>query len=140
MLQKLQNWPPEETINWSALGREFNIPNKKKGQIVKEFTKENRVDVYQLDYRPANSQLRRRKLRMPGGQVSVPTHRTVEGVKQDWNSLIELGELSLGEPCYTHTLIKCVVKDGELTQTETTVYGRKISLLDILCLALSQAR
>ena len=68
--------------------------------------------------------------------MSVPIHRTVEGVKQDWNNLIELGELSLGEPCYLHTLINCVVKDEELTQTiiiflPYKVYGRKIALLDL---------
>lgn len=66
-LDKLKNWPPGETINWSALGREFSIPGKNKGQVVKEFAVENGIDVFQLDHRPANTRLRARKLKMTGG-------------------------------------------------------------------------
>jgi len=69
---------------------------------------------------------------MPGGNVSVPTHRTVEEIKEDWDNMVKEGELTLGEPCYPHTLIRrYTVKGGELQRTETVVYGRKISLLDL---------
>ncbi len=131
LLDRLQNWPTGQMVNWSELAREFNVPGKNKGQVVKEFAIESGVDVFQLDQRPSGTRLRARKLRMPGGEVSVPTHRTVEGIKEDWDKLIESGELTLGEPCHPQKLTRYTVKDGELQQSETTVYGRKIPLLEV---------
>jgi len=55
----------------------------------------------------------------------------VEGIKEDWDNMIKEGELTLGEPCYPHTLIRYTVKEGELHRTETVVYGRKIPFLDL---------
>ena len=92
---------------------------------------ENNINVFELDHRPAGVRMRARKLRMPGGEVSVPTHKTVEHIKEDWQKMIESGELTLGEPCYPHTIKKYRVKDGEIQATETVVYGRKIPLLQI---------
>ena len=60
--------------------------------------------------------------------MSAPTHRTVEGIKQDWHDMIESGELSLGEPCNPHTLTRYTIKEGALHKEESVVYGRKISL------------
>lgn len=131
LLDKLQNWPSGKKINWSALGREFNIPGANKGQVVKEFAKESGIIVHQLDKCPSHTRLRARKLRMPRTEVSVPKHRTAEGIRKDLVNMIESGELTLGEPCYPQKLKKYVVKDGELQQKETVVYGKKISLLDI---------
>ena len=131
LLAKLKNWPPGETVNWSALGREFSIPDKNRGQVVKEFAAENGVNVFELDRRPANTRLRARKLRMPGGGISVPTHRTAEGVKEDWKQMIASGELTLAEPCHHQTITKYKVKNGELERSETTVYGRKIPLTEV---------
>lgn len=81
LLWRLPNWPSEQKINWSQIGREFNIPGKNMGQVVKEFATENGLNVIELGHHPPNTRLRARKLRMPGGSVSVPTHRTVEEVK-----------------------------------------------------------
>ena len=104
LLDKLQNWPSGKKINWSALGREFNIPGANKGQVVKEFAKESGIIVHQLDKCPSHTRLRARKLRMPGTEVSVPTHRTSEGIRKDLVNMIESGELTLGEPCYPQKL------------------------------------
>ena len=82
LLTKLNNWPQGEIINWSAVARQYNVPGKNKGQVVKEFAKENGVDVFKLDNRASNTRTRARKLRMPGGQISLPLHRTVKGVKR----------------------------------------------------------
>ncbi len=87
--------------------------------------------MFKLDQRPSGTKLRARKLRMPGGQVSVPTHRTVVGIKEDWGKMLEAGELTLGQPCFPQQLKKYAVKDGELQQHETTVYGRKIPLEEV---------
>ena len=131
LLPTLQNWPQGKIINWSAIARQYHVPGKNKGQVVKEFAKENGIEVFKLDNRPCNTRLRARMLRMPSGQISVPVHRTVEGVKNDWKEMIEKGELTLGEPCYPHTLRKYTIQNGELQKSETVVYGRKISLLEI---------
>ena len=45
--------------------------------------------------------------------------------------MIKLGMLSLGEPCYPHTLCKYTIQNGELKMSKIVVYGRKISLLEI---------
>lgn len=124
----VEEWPQGQIINWSALAREFNIPGRNNGQVV---AVENGIDVFMLDHRPSNTRLRARKLRMPGGQISVPAHRTVEGVKEDWKRMIKLGELTLGEPCYPQTLCKYTIKGGELQHSETVVYGRKIPLIEV---------
>ena len=70
LLTMLKNWPQGEIINWSAVARQYNVPGKNKGQVVKEFGE----DVFKLDNHPSNTRLRARKLRMPGGQISVPVH------------------------------------------------------------------
>ena len=131
LLEKLKNWPKDISINWSELAWEFNIPGSNKGQVAKEFAIHNGLDVFSLDKRPKSTRIRARKLRMPGGEISVPTHRTVEGIKEDWTKMIQSGELTLGEPCYPHTITRYSIKDGELKQHEITVYGRKIPLLDL---------
>ena len=184
LLDRLHNWPSEQKINWTEIGREFNIPGKNKGQVVKEFAREHGVGVCQLDHRPHNKRLRARKLRMPGGDISVPHSlycvpdwdaafvlpaplafflvcRLAEsrggGLQQrqfqthfqlkiadssetlvalffypcPLNDMIKEGELSLGEPCYSHTLVRYTVKEGKLERTETVVYGRKIPLLEL---------
>ena len=72
LLDKLQNWPSGKKINWSALGRESNIPGANKGQVVKEFAKESGINVHQLDKRPpiqgsglANSGCQEQKCQFP---------------------------------------------------------------------------
>ena len=88
LLQRLRNWPEGERVNWTQLANEFNIPGSNRGQTVKEFATENSIDSNQLDQRPASTQLRARKLRMPGGKVSVPTHQAAEAIKKDWDEMI----------------------------------------------------
>ena len=49
LLDKLQNWPEGEIINWTQLASEWNIPGENKGQTVKEYAKECGIHVEQLD-------------------------------------------------------------------------------------------
>ena len=82
-LNKLKYWSEGSTINWSEIAREFNIPGLNGGQTVKEFASENGINVFDLDKCPPNTRIRARKLRMPRGEISVPTHRTEKGIKED---------------------------------------------------------
>ena len=87
--------------------------------------------MQQLDRRQPRTRQRSHKLRLPRGSISVRTHRSLDGIKQDWGEIIANDELTLGEQYYPCTIIKFKVVDGELTSENATVYGRKIPLLDI---------
>ncbi len=127
ILETLTNWNSGE-VNWT---KQFNVPGGNQGQIVKEFASENGIDVTKLDGRLPNTRTRSRKLRLPGGEISVPTHPTMEEIKTDWDKMIENGELSLGEPCHPQKICRISINDGELHKTEHVVYGRKIPLLEL---------
>ena len=99
LLDKLQNWLSGKKMNWSGLGRDFNTPGANKGQVVESM-------FITLTICPSHTRLWAHKLRMPGTEVSVPTHRTAEGIRKDLVNMIESGELTLGEPCYPHKLKK----------------------------------
>jgi len=53
----------------------------------------------------------------------VPTHRTVAQIKEDWQAMLEKGELTLGEQCHPCTLYTYSIKGRKLQTKETTVYG-----------------
>lgn len=96
----LTNWPEGGRINWSLVA-EHGISAKNGGQIVKEFAKEKGIDTTKLNGRRDGSRMRAKKLKMPGGggEISVPCHKTQQALKDDWQKMIESGQLTLGEPC-----------------------------------------
>ena len=51
---------------------------------------------------------------MPGGEISVPCHKTVDTIKSDWVDMIRSGELTLGEPCAPYTLTNFMVVSAEM--------------------------
>lgn len=100
-----------KTINWSQVAKEHNIPGSNCGQILKEFAAENGIDVFK---RQPNTRARAKKLRMPGGEISVPTHRTEKGIKTDIENMINSGELCIGESCVPYSITKYSMTEGEL--------------------------
>jgi len=129
VLTALKNWPEGEKIVWSKFAREHNIPGGNGGQVAMEFAKENGSDVEVLGKSNSRQRNRSCKLKLPGANISVPTHRTVAQIKEDWQAVLEKGELTLGEQCHACTLYTYSTKGGKLQTKETTVYGRKIPLL-----------
>ena len=127
----LQSWPQDEKMNWSHFAREHGILAKNGGQIVKEFANEIGMDTTKFDGQPKQQRMRARKLRMPGGEIAVPCHKTPQEVKADWDQMIQSQRLTLGEPCAPYTLTKYSVVNGQLQKTEMEVYGIKIPLLEI---------
>ena len=103
----LTKWPIGETIDWSKVAQEHGISAKNGGQIVKEFAKENGLDTTKLDNRKGGSRMRAKKLKMPGGEVSAPCHKTVEAVKEDWVKMIELESLLLGSHVHQSNQVCC---------------------------------
>jgi len=67
----------------------------------------------------------------PGNSISAPVHTTVEGIKDEWSNMIRTGELSVGAECTPHTITKYSTAGGDLTAKTTTVYGRKVPMLDL---------
>lgn len=98
---------------------------------MKEFAVEIGIDVKKLDGRAKRVRMHAKKLKMPGGEISVPCHKTAEQVKADWEEMIQSGRLTHGEPCAPYKLTKYAIVDGEIRKTETNIHGRKIPLLDI---------
>ena len=88
-LADLQSWPTGKLINWTQFAKDHNIPSRNAGQIVKKFATESGIDVFQLDQRSSGTRMRARKLRMTGGGITMPTHRSEEGIKNDWNDMIK---------------------------------------------------
>lgn len=98
---------------------------------MKEFAVEIGIDVKKLDGRAKRVRMHAKKLKMPGGEILVPCHKTAEQVKADWEEMIQSGRLTLGEPCAPYKLTKYAIVDGEIRKTEMNIHGRKIPLLDI---------
>ena len=72
--------------------------------------------------------MRAKKLKMPGGEISVLCHKTAQSIKDNWAQMIESGKLTIGEPCAPYTLTRCAVVEGKVQQTQVQVYGRKFPL------------
>ena len=123
VLEELRTFPIDSIINWSQFAREHCIPGKNNGQVVKEFAEQNGIDTFQMDRRQPGTRMRARKLKMPGKDISVPSHLTPEQIKEDWLQMIQTGELTLGEQCHPCTIQKYHTSNGNVTKTETTVYG-----------------
>ena len=70
-----------------------------------------------LDGRAEGVRMHAKKLKMPGGEISVPCHKTTEQVKADWAGMIKSGRLTLGEPCASYKLTKYTIVDGEVKKT-----------------------
>ena len=81
---------------------------------------------------PPPTRIRRRKKRLPGGEISTPSLPTPGVITAEKKEMIASGKLSLGEPCSPHMVHKSIVTaDGEVKNEEVGIIGRKLSLLEI---------
>ena len=131
VLRDLRNFPTDQQINWSKFAREHNVPGKNNGQVLKEFADENGIDTFQLDKREKGTRVRAKKLRLPGNDISVPVHTAPDTIKQQVDDMIKSGEFMLGEQCNPNTIEKVTIKNGQIKKDISTVYGRKIPLIDL---------
>ena len=128
----LQTFPEEETINWTRVARQFGGVKGNAGQVLREVAAKHGIDIQKLDHKaPSLPQLRSRKRKLPGGEISIPSLPTTSEITNK-TKLIESDELSIGEPCSPYMLTKSVVsKDGGIIEKKVQIYGRKIPLLDV---------
>ncbi len=131
-MDELRSLPDGERVNWSALARKYNIPQKNGGQILKELTESRGIDVSNLDQERVTTHQRRCKKRLPGGEIPTPCHPIKGEIMDEKKKLVESGELTIGEPCTPYKMTKCIVnREGEIEVRPTEICGRKIPLLEL---------
>ena len=130
---ELQNFPPHQKINWSEMARQYKIPNRNAGQVLKETAKKHGIDTSSLENSVHTTpRIRKRKSRLPGGEISMPCLPTVSAIKEEKRQLILSGELNIGEPCATFHLTKSVItEEGNIDSRSVEINGRKIPLTNL---------
>ena len=140
LLQEVQSYNEGSTINYSSLAKKYNIcnkagqPAKNGGQIVKEFLKEQQVNVNMFRYNGKGrhtcntdtKQSRKRKIKVQGG-YSVPCDESVMKAKERLQKDIEDGKYCLGEAIVPKEYKKMVIKNNQVTEEIFTIYERKLS-------------
>ena len=111
-MRDLQNFPPNTKINWSATARQYDITHTNAGQILKETAIKHGINTSQLESKVETTpRIRRRKCRLPGGEISMPCLPTVRAIKEEERQLILCGELNIGEPCAPFHCTKSVITE-----------------------------
>ena len=129
LLIEAGTWGENEQINWTKLAERYGVQGGNRGQVIKEYLANKGVPV-------ANKKreiVRRAKLRLPGGEISYPTHKTVAAQKSTINQKIENKEILIGELIVPTQFMRFVVDKTTkmITKSMFTLHGRKISMLDI---------
>ena len=132
VLQDLRQWPQDVQINWSSFARSHGVPGKNGGQVVKDFAQDHGIDTLTLDKRSITPRPRRRKCKLPGGEISSPSLPTVKFIQKERDEMIHNGTLSIGELCAPFNVTRYRAAPGGTVETQViTVYGRKVPLLEI---------
>lgn len=132
VLQDLQQWPQDVQINWSSFARSHGVPGKNGGQIVKQLAKDHGIDTFALDKQPTTPRPRRRKCKLPGGEISSPSLPTVQSIQEERDEMISNGTLSIREPCAPFNVTRYRTAPGGTVETQDiTIYGRKVPLLEL---------
>ena len=125
-----------KVASWSELARKYNITDKtgkvpdNGGQIAKEYIKSTGINVDLVSYERNNGNtiVRKRKRRLPGKEISVPTECTNAKLKEKIKEKIKSGEYSVGEAIPSKKIKKFTVKNNEMKEEIIETEGRKFSL------------
>ena len=131
VLRDAEQWPAGTEINWSAFAREHNVPGKNGGQAVKDYLREQGVDVLRLENRTAPRVRQRRKKKSFGCNIKFPMHKTSGGIKEDLAKAIEDGRFHPGEEVCSKVLCSFTLSNGEVERKEVEVHGRRVPMLDL---------
>ena len=71
-MDEIRNSPDGERINWSALARKYNVPQKNGRQILKQHAEDRGIDMSNLDQKKVTPHQRKSKKRLPGGEILTP--------------------------------------------------------------------
>ena len=131
LLQETNQWSPDQHINWSEVGNKYGLTCHNRGQVIKEFLSGHGIAVAQK--RQRGNIARRKRLKLPGGEISQPTHPTVRVENQILQERVNSGQYMEGiaiEPkqfeCFhvNRTM-------NEIEQHQATVHARLIPLDEI---------
>ena len=129
-MRELENFPPNEKINWTAMASQHNIPSKNAGQVLKETAKKHGIDTSGLEHKMDSTP-----------RSCIPCLPTVSTIKEEQKQLIISGKLNIGEPCAPFHCTKSVISDeGNVVFKSVQICGRKISLHDIRVVLLKKTR
>ena len=79
-MEELENFPPNQKINWSSMARMYEIPQKNAGQVLKETAVKHGIHTCTLEQSNnalCTPRIRRHKCRLSGGEISMPCLPTV---------------------------------------------------------------
>ena len=129
LLDEAKTWSDDQQVNWTQLAGRHRVTGFNRGQIVKEFLESQAIPAA-ITKRQV---VRRAKLRLPGGEITYPTHITITSQKSALLQKIEEGDILIGELIAPITFTKYVVNKTTkaITETEVTIHGRQISLSEI---------
>ena len=93
LLQEARMWTPQEHVNWSQLAARYGLTTSNRGQMIKEFLKEENIPAACVDQR--SNTPRRPKRKFKSGRTSLPMHKPISYQKQKIEEKVEKGELTL---------------------------------------------
>ncbi len=131
LMETIQNWPVDNPINWSKVGRDHGIPGKNAGQVVKEFTAKQGMDISHIATPKRKPTVRPRMRKLPGCNVSIPSNPPIGAIETEIKSMVSSGRFTLGEECAPYTITKYRMVDGIMTPHEHQVQGRKVPLSEL---------
>ena len=106
MKEEVLSYADDKVVNWSEIARYYNIRNsngaiaQNGGQIAQEWLKSIGIDVGRLKRKSPESDVpcvRRKRLKGPGGEITIPTPSTNKSLTEQLKEKILSGEYSMGE-------------------------------------------
>ena len=130
LLAEAKTWSEDETINWTHVATWYGVDGANSGQVIKEYLQSQSIPAAM---KKRDNIIRRAKLRLPGGEITYPTHQTVKAQKSELLGKIENKQILIGELITPINFTKFTVDKTTKVINETTItmYGRRISLHDI---------
>ena len=108
--EEVKSYEDERMVNWSELARKYDVNKANGGQIIKDWLNREGVDVNQFKRKHGQSDttmtnIRRKKRKSAGGEMTVPTDVTPQKLKEMLTKKIESGEYSVGERIVPKTVL-----------------------------------
>jgi hypothetical protein len=124
LLTEARSWKSNMTLNWSDLARRYGITKPNGGQSMKEFLRDHDIPAALGESQHGRSHRRKRKT-LPGG-IPFPMQRPSIFHKKKILSSEESSVVPT--PVSTFTYNKT---SNEVVETTSTVYAKKVPLMDI---------
>lgn len=134
-LDEMSALQPEESVNWTELGRKYNVSINGKfpsnaGQILKEYAKKNGINTAATGHSSEGGRVRRgkKKIKVCQTEITLPTPRSSQHLKKDIKDQISSGKIYLGEKIAHKEVITKTIKDGHLETKTLMTYSRHYPL------------